>query len=85
MAGSVMIDRLDRIGRWVLIYEGAVLASRLVRATPAPAVSEVIWRLPRTGRIVVSAALCGYLAYHWTAGPKKSLDTVLVVVSESSP
>lgn len=67
-----MRDRLDKIGGWVLIYEGAVLASRRVRPEWRfpPAVSQMVWVLPKPARALTAAAVCGYLAWHFLDGPQ---------------
>lgn len=68
------LDRLDRIGGHLLIYEGAVLALRRVPGAPSfPAISDCIWALPRRHRWVAALPILGYLLHHFIAGPRSAL------------
>lgn len=65
-------DQLDDLFGWMLIYEGGVLGVRRVRPDLRfpPAVSNLVWRLPRPVRSAVALGICVYLFLHFMSGPR---------------
>jgi hypothetical protein len=57
---------LDRIGLWLLIYEGGLLAARMATGRKlAPTISEVVWwAKPRRYGWLPPLVVAGWLLWH---------------------
>ena len=70
--GRRTVNRLDKLGRWLLIYEGFVLASRAIHPglSVPPALSQLVWRLPRPLRMAATLLIGVWLGTHWVPGDR---------------